>query len=152
MSQSVDLLEKLRDTIAQNQELQSYCQATFSKNATVFLGIDEEEPPQQSELPSIILFGIDREKGASNRILYSIAVNIAIVDESEAILGQDTKTLEGVSKIENMLEFVENAVFANQPNLGKVDISGETLQRIFFPIFAIQTVIKIEKIKTSRGR
>ena len=88
-----DILQKMRDVLANNQELQDWCQVNYGKQPTIFVGIDERNPPGKKNCPLIILRLDDSEIGKETKQHeYKILVDWAVLDES-------------VTKNDNIIEY-----------------------------------------------
>jgi len=145
---TTELLEKLANILADDQDIKTFCQAQFGRAQTVYLGVNPESPPEQDEYPVIILFYAERTKGESNALIqFLIEVGIAVYNE-EIRTDANKKIFSGLEQVEDLRELVETAILDS--HLGKIDVNGETHVEVYFPLFGSHTAITIAIPRSSR--
>jgi len=145
-----NVLETLRDGIANDVTLKAYCQSTYTKDQTVYLGIDKRNPPGEDKTPVIIIAYVERTEKMSNRIKYRILVGYSVSDETITTLSNKV-TYNGFVYAEELREQTETAILKLRKNLGKIDLEGDVVDNTIFPQFAAGSFITIENINSSRS-
>lgn len=145
------LLEKLRDILAADEKLQSWCQEKLGGKPTVYLGMNPEMQPPTEDYPVIVIFGADRQQGEDARYRrFACEIGVALTDDSiEVDEDKKTKTYTGMLLVEQFRETLEGAIF--RARLGKVSADGETALAVYFPIFESHTLITFDFVRSSRG-
>jgi len=141
----VSILEKIRDTIALDAAIESFCQSNFSKSITVFLGKDTKDlpSPDSGDYPIALIHGVSRAfKGEKDsQIIYEVSIGAGITSETITI-GAKTKTYNGFLFAENLRELIEASLLtANFP--GAVGVTGDSIQEQLFPVFVSFTNLEI---------
>lgn len=160
---SSEFLTKLQDLITLDADVKAYCQTNYGKDPLVFLGSDDEDPPDpETDYPVIVIFAVDRdERGEGDNITrYSAEVGVGIVNDTVETGVSGKKTYPGKKQAEELRELVEDAIFKRQGagdggNLiglnASVDIVGGSQSDALFPIFRSDTVIQLKRKRTSRN-
>ncbi|MDY0242574.1 MAG: hypothetical protein RBR34_10385, partial [Rhodospirillaceae bacterium] len=64
-----ELIEKIRDAVANSQEISAWCVSKYGKTPTVFVGIDIENPPAETDYPVIVIEGVAEAYGNSQSMI-----------------------------------------------------------------------------------
>ena len=101
MIQNLDLYkiaEKLAKVLDDSAELSSYCQASFGKSLTIYVGeMNDSELPTVDDAPYIIIYGGSKAEGdADKQAHYEINVGCGIKAGSTAlVVSGNTKYIPG---------------------------------------------------------
>lgn len=151
-----ELLLIIGTHLEQDAEIKAWSNTNFGKDHTVYIGLDTESPPVESEYPLVIIFYVERLRGEGSR-LQTFATEIGTGIFNKELIKPDEsgspnlKVYKGLFQVEDFRELVEESLFRAMPKIqGKVDVSGETTTDVFFPFFRSNTLISMEFIRTSR--
>ena len=144
------LLESIRDILATSQEIADYCQQKWGKIHTVFLGYNRENPPTDEFWPAIVIAAISAIEKRNMREVYRIT--IGVYAGTETIEENVNKiTFTGFVNSEEFREKIEEEILKQISTLGKIEISGNTLEdAMLFPFFPSITAFVIENITSMR--
>jgi len=144
-----DVLKVVQETIANDAEIEHFCQLKYAKSFKVFQGIDEDNPPTQSDYPIVAIFSINRaRRGESSKFVeYDVAIGIGVLNEKKEVDGNKI-TYPGMAEAERLRELVEASIFGKVAH--KVDVSGETSSEIIFPLFRSDTIVRLSYVQTNR--
>lgn len=145
-----EILEKLRDGLANDASLKSYCQTEYGKDQTVFLGLDKRNPPKEHDTPVIIIAYVEKTEIIGNRKKYRILIGYSITKITIIISGNKT-TYEGFPLVEELREKSETVLLSLRKSLGKIDLESAVVENSIFPQFTASTFVNIEIINSSRS-
>ena len=140
-----DILTSIRDLIAESEALENWCKAKFYQAHTVYLGIDENTPPDDDEYPVIALSFPRIVHGDRSRYVYEIDMAAGVINEDieEDSTGR-IKTMSGMLDAEEFIFMAEETVFKGY--LGKVTFKREHMQFSMFPQFLSFSTITVEQL------
>ncbi len=146
---SAELLEKIKNTFAADEILTSWCQQTFGRPQTVFIDIDENNPPDpESDYPVIAVTDIREVRGDSSReIMYELEFGVGVVQEEIEING-NAKTMKGFVQAESLRELAEDALY--RAKIADSSSRSETGSVSCFPLFISGTTINFKQLRTNR--
>ena len=73
----VDLITKIKDLLSKTTSIINYCQTTYSKAPTVFIGVDIRNVPRVESYPLLMLYDIKIERRL-DAIVYVVSIGIGI--------------------------------------------------------------------------
>jgi len=136
----IELIHTLRDALANDAPLLTWANDTYGRDPSIFVGLDERNPPTESEYPAIHLYP-ERRSGdlqlGDNE--YRLSVVIGIYDDSagETPPGVPAATeLPGVERLENGVTLIVAAITGALTTglfFRSVTVEYETVE--FFPYF-----------------
>jgi len=145
---TAEVLEAIRDAIAADSTLDAWCQAEIGKSPTVHLGIDEANPPPESDYPIVVIVGSDHLRSETEKeIAWPVYLGVGVVNGTVLTDGRK-KTYEGLLQAEAMREQVENALYRSR--IAGLDSAGNSSQDSEYPIFVSFSVVTVREIKTTR--
>jgi len=146
-----DVLTTIRDIIANDQTLKDWCKAKFYQEHTVFLGVDEDNPPDDENYPVIALSYPRLSHGDRSRIVIEIDMAAGIINEEieEDSTGR-IKTMAGIIDAENFIYKAEKAILSGY--LGKTTFKREHLQMSVFPQFISFSTVTVEQLGNRKIR
>lgn len=145
-----ELIELIRDTLANNTDISSWCQTQFSKIPTIYTGVDEDSPPPASEYPVIAITDVAEFYGETqNKKSWDINIGCG-VNQEEIIINESagTKTYSGFIQAEQLRKLVENALA--KANFAKISYRGKSKQLSEYPLFVSYTTPTVEMWNTRR--
>lgn len=151
-----NMLEKIVTLLSTNSEIITFCEDTYSKKQSIFLGIDTEDAPPSTYYPLIAILGITRDDRGHSSPTESFSVFISLVIESSTnvpsvIEGVTIVRYSGFKEIEQFREIVEDAILKNQWGDSWVPkVTGQTVTGSFSQFF--ETVININFTRSSYKR
>ncbi len=146
---SAELLEKIKNAFAGDQILTAWCQQTFGRPQTVFIDIDENNPPDpESDYPVIAVTDLRQVRGDSLReIIYELEFGAGVVQEDIEING-NTKTMKGFMQAESLRELAEDALY--RAGIADLSSKSETGSVSCYPLFISGTAISFKQLRTNR--
>lgn len=153
---SSELLYLLGEILEENAAIKAWCNTNFNREQKVYIGIDNEDTPKEEETPLLVVYYVERVIGDSqNRISYVAEVGAGLHKKELVQPKLDThpnlKAYTGLPLVGDFRELAESAVLAASPRIaGKIDVTGETTTRGFYPFFRSNTLMHFEFVRTSR--
>lgn len=146
--ETTTITEKIKDAWEHDETINRFCQDTFGKLPTIYIGVDDEAPPPAEEYPLLVLEGIRSKRPRSGSQAHLITIGVGVVDKRVTRTDR-TRVYQGLSSAATLLALAEGAVA--QGCRGKTTTESDTGQLSWFPIFVTTATITIE-VPVSRGR
>mgnify|MGYP000875710002 CR=1 FL=1 len=140
-----DFFAVLQKKLAENETIEDFCQDKFGRKQTVFLGTNENDPPAQSDMPSIAISGLLERARKGTSISFKIVFGIIVLSENIDV--QDNKkTYLGFSLCNRLEEIFEDALYETQRALqSKIEIEEAShVPNMVFPVFLSRVIVKFE--------
>ena len=134
--------------IALDQEVQNWCLLTFGKQLTVYVGVDLNNPPEESEYPLCALFDAQPKWGESGSPVITLDLAVALVDEELKIDG-NLKIFAGLPKVAELKSLVEGAILRSGLAVAVDFIASDGLLPMT-PTFFGFSMAECQLIKSSR--
>jgi len=118
------LIQNLRDGLATDSTIETWCQSEYSKSLTVVVGADKRNLPGASDCPLIHLFPLAKKTGYDDvaKIEHVIGVVVGVHDTTVLSgIEANITEYEGVENLESLRKLVENAFVASVPSAVRVD-------------------------------
>jgi len=144
------ILETIRDGLRTDAELIEYTQAKYTKNPTIYLGVDLEAMPPQSTFPVVAIAAVDSVEVTTSRRRWRIRLGINIENSTIDTATANQVTYEGFVEAEEFREEVEFAILRLSNSLGKLEIQGQTIEETLFENWASEVSFFVEQYRTSR--
>lgn len=147
-----ETLHATQAALAADADIETYCQAQFSKSVTVYLGSDPDDPPPAVDYPLVVIYAVPRAARGqvSREISREIVLGAGVYNDTIDRATPKQVTYEGFPQAERLRELAETCVLAAL--LGtKVDVGSETFTSVIFPIFRSDTRIEINERASQRG-
>jgi len=146
-----DLINKIVSATAGNPDLTDWAEANLGEPMTLFVGVDDNNPPKSEHYPLIAITEIRIAGGGSGpRITYE--VDLAAGVKSEAVSHDEPNrvyTYEGIGLVEAFRARVFAALFA--ASFGKISIKeGAVGQSAAHPLYVSGMTVEIEYINAKR--
>jgi len=129
-----DILQRMRDVLANDTALADWCQTNYGQAPKIFVGIDNRNQPGKKDCPLIILRPGTAEVGREvKNHEYKIMVDWAVLDESVSTNGSVVE-YQGVFQIDDMGQLVWQALqgFSSNVSLSRNDYILEPID--YFPM------------------
>lgn len=133
------LVEKIRDAIKDAATIESWCDDAYDQGHTLYVGVDVDDPPPQTDYPVIVVIPFDQDRSIDQDFgLMTVIIDYAVYDETKT----RTDNVVELAGVENILAFravVEGVLFASTTDFGGawIESAPETLDVIEnFPIFS----------------
>lgn len=135
--------------IALDQEVQNWCLAMFAKPLTVYVGVDLNNPPEESEYPLCALFDASPKWGESGgQPVITLDLAVAVVDEEVKIDG-NLKIFSGLPKVAELKALVEGAILRSGLAVAVEFVASDGLLPMA-PTFFGFSMAECQLIKSSR--
>ncbi|MGB3212447.1 MAG: hypothetical protein WBB19_17235 [Desulforhopalus sp.] len=150
----MSLTDNMTLALADSETLASFCQARYSKEQTVQLGVDLDNLPPESDFP-IIMVGVvgGREGRAVDNQSAQFVITCGILDESDPVVSGRLKKYRQIADLEEFRLLVVAVIEAGDLAGGYVsDVEIENDPLELFPIFSTNMVVTILYPTPLRGR
>ena len=146
---TTSILEALRDLIAADTDLLSWCQSTYSSNPVVYLGVDEDSPAAESEYPVIGIVSISRKGSlAANTVTWEVDIGCGVIQSTITTSGIK-KTYEGLAESSYLMELIERAIIKSK-QFRIVDFEGVSGAIVDYPAFVAYSTVTLAVHPSSR--
>lgn len=133
--------------LVSDRVLQDWCLETLGKEATIQVGVDEENPPDVDIYPIIVLVNCVQDRGDRVRPSMRLAIGCGIYNKS-VTEELRFKVYQGIVQGADFGNQVEASCFRS--NLGSFEVVGEHIPISFHPIHVTNTSLQCELVKSSR--
>lgn len=143
-----ELLVSIRNALATDATLATWCTANLAAQPTIFLGIDDVKPPAEDDYPIVAVVGIEQSRGESERELeWSVMLGIGVVNE-EIVSSGSMRTRSGWLQAESLREQVENALY--RARIASAVSAGDASSECFHPLYVSYSTVTFTVLKTTR--
>ena len=143
-----ELLTAARDALAADSILSSWCVDRFGKVPLIMLGLDDKNPPEESEYPLVTIIGIDQERGNAKRETdWRLHLGVGVVND-EIVETDTTRTFTGMLQAEQMREIAENALY--RAGLKDLNTTGESSSESYHPLYVSYSMVNVSMLKSNR--
>ncbi len=145
---TAELLETIRDVLANDPAANEWCMLEFGKPPVVFLEIDKANPPQAEDYPLIAILGVRQSRGdRRGEIEWEVDMGVGVLQEDITVSGS-TRTFKGMLQAETLRELAENALY--RARISSLESSGESMSDSVYPIFVSFTTVTVQAMKSTR--
>ena len=147
-----ELLQAVQTALLNDSGVAAWCLDEFGKAPTIWLGLDEQNPPVESDYPLISIVAIDQARGNSRgEIEWQLHLGVGIVNNGLTSAGNG-RTYPGMLQAENLRELAENALYRTRISGVSIDVgsSGEASSVSYHPIYVSYTTIAFSGLKSRR--
>ena len=151
---TAELLTALQAALVADTALNAWCVTQFGAAPTIWIGLDEQNPPVESDYPLVALVGVDQGRGgARGEIQWQVHIGVGVVNP--ALLspeGATTRTYSGMLQAETLRELAENALYRMRPaeSAINIDSSGEASSVSYHPLYVSYTTVLVSSLKSNR--
>lgn len=146
---AAELLIALREALAGDAELESWCMERFGRAPTIALGVDEENPPQKDEYPLVAIIDLSQSRGnLQPKNTWEVHLGVGVVNNTVEITG-NRKTYPGMLQAEEMRVLAENAIYRSR--LAPTSTVSDTYSISSYPLFVSHTYVTFTGLRSSEG-
>ncbi len=149
MTTSMELIEQITSAFAGDDLIRNWCIQTFGRAHTVYIDIDENNPPKPDvDYPVIAVTGLRQIRGLSIRELsWELDIGVGVVNE-EVLSDGNARIMTGFGQAHALREMAENAIY--RVGLGDVSSVVESGSVSYYPLFISGSTIPIKILKPNR--
>lgn len=140
------ILTNIRDAINSDAAVTAWCQTNYSVDPAIYLGIDQENPPDESEYPLIAVFPWSKESGTVREDEgFGVGLLVGVFDENRTKSGNLVEYI-GIQKIIELRRLVITAAAGADFDGGMVttvDVEYEPVE--MFPLFLASNNLSIDR-------
>ncbi len=137
-----ELLVRVKAVLQADTALTAWSQEHYSKNHTVYSGINNEDPPPETAYPLLVIFGVERRKSANNdRVIYSVEIGAGVFDDDVSD-ESDNRVHEGFGRVLEFRQLAESALIT--AHIAKADVNSDTITELLFPYFISNAMVEFE--------
>jgi hypothetical protein len=143
------ILEAARDAVKDNAALLAWCASEYESDLTVFVGLDEGNPPGESDCPFVAFFpdrfGIGQERAEHE---HGFGMLFGILNETKSET-ENVVEYRGVYDLSDFWELLWNALvaeFSEEVALSAADAELEPID--LFPLFLGAVDVTLEVTQT----
>lgn len=148
MSDLAETIAAIRDALKADPGISAWCQQKYQRQHKVFVGMDDENPPPETDYPLIVIEPFGHKWGLKSRSEEArVFIDCGIVQSAVDIAGNVVE-LRGIQEIETLRRMVEERLF----RAGLLIAESEAASRsgYFFPVFWSGSEVTIETKLSSR--
>jgi len=143
-----EILKEIQIAILEDGTLNDWCKEMFDCLPTCYLGIDEENPPDQDDYPVIALVGVTQNRSDLNRELsWDIDLGVGVINP-EVTEGDNHKIYTGFLLAEELREYAENAIFRS--SFSRITVAGEASSVSYHPLYVSYSTINVKLKRSSQ--
>ena len=149
MNTTSDMLILVRNTIAADAALNAWCQANYTKNTSVYLGFDDDDPPKASDYPVVGIISSTRVRGADkHKDVWDVEISSLLENDGKQSISNGI-TYTGFLHAESMRDLVENALY--RAKIANIETAGASAIFSNYPEFEAVSKVRISLIADSRS-
>lgn len=140
-----EFLEKLRDFLASDAQIKTWCQAEYAKDQTVWLGTNINMPPDSYSMPAIVIDSIFERTQIGTRASFKVLIGLLLKDDRKTeSVGKST--FHGFLNCEKFRDEVQKSILRGQRTLkAKIEFSdGGTFTNTVFPLWSGKMAVYVE--------
>lgn len=142
-----EILEKIRDFLANNQEIKKYCETNFGQRHKVVLGEVEQTPEDYT--PSIVIFYVATRERNSSVVIREIAMGVTISNTGKGGVENEKLTWDGFVLINDLRELIEEQI-NEMTGIGKVEWTAQLQPVELYPLWSATIIFTLERKTTRR--
>lgn len=149
LTDTADLILAMARALASDAALDAWCRSEFSRPATIWVDINDQDPPETEDYPVIAILGVTGDdRGAPKReITRQIHIGCAVENGTLETDGAQ-KIHRGFLQAERLRELAEAAIY--RARLGGTATEGISASESRPPVFTSFSVITITTLRTTR--
>jgi len=121
-----EITEFIADKVLASQDVKNFCQTNFGKQLLVMIGVDNNNPPSEAELPCLIVEPTVKNIGSNDTMFdYEIALHIGIKGSEKPTVIGNKVTYDGVYTVEELGNLIVELIkteFATNTNMDTFDV------------------------------
>lgn len=145
---TTELLLTIQNALATDRGLTAWCTQQFGKAHKVFLGIDEQHPPQADDYPLVVVTGVSQIRGEGQyERQWLVSIGVGLVNETVTTT-DSTVTYDGMAQAETMRELAENCLYLER--IASMSSEGETASESYHPLYLSYSAVTVKLLKSNR--
>jgi len=150
---TAEVLQAVQAALLADTTLTDWCTAQFGSAPTVWLGVDDQHPPVETDYPLISIVGVEQIRGAAPRgsVDWRLSLGVGVVNETLVSAGAG-RTYTGMHQAETLRELAEDALYRARLSgvaVG-IDSNGESSSESYHPLYVSYTTVLISGLKSTR--
>lgn len=149
---TAEILQAAQAAILADAELTAWCTAQFGHASTVWLGIDSNQPPAESDYPVVALASVEQSRGGGRgEIGWRLMIGVGVINEALVSDGS-ARTYPGFLQAETLRELAENALYRARVAwlTVEVDSDAEASSESYHPLYVSYTTVIVSALKSTR--
>lgn len=149
---TAEVLLAAQAALLSDAELMAWCTAQFGRKATVWLGFDNSNPPDDGECPFVAIAAVEQARGGERgEIMWRLMVMVELAN-FELVSDGSSRTYTGFLQAETLRELAENALYrARVPGLAVgLDSESETSSETYPGRYVSYTTVIVSALKSTR--
>lgn len=149
---TAEVLQAAQAALIADTELTAWCVDQFGQVATVWLGIDSNQPPAESEYPIVAIATVEQARGGGRgEIGWRLMIGVGVIND-ELVSDGSARTYTGFLQAETLRELSENALYRVRiPGLTVgLDSEAEASSESYHPLYVSYTTVMISALKSTR--
>lgn len=147
------ILEAIHASLLADSAMTSWCVAEFGVAPIIWLGVDDRNPPTDSEYPSVTIVGVEHIRSAATRgsIDWRISIGAGVVND-ELVSSGSSRIYTGMLQAETLRELAEDALYRAKISgltVG-IDSNGESSSAGYHPLYVSYATVLVSGLKTTR--
>lgn len=150
---TAEVLQAAQAALLADSGLTAWCTAQFGRAPTVWLGIDNNQPPAESDYPVVAIATVEQARGLGRgEIGWRVMIGVGLVNDELLSVGL-ARTYTGFLQAETLRELAENALYrARIPGLTVgLDSEAEASSESYHPLYVSYTTMLISALKSTRS-
>lgn len=144
-----ELINEIALRIAEDSELQGWCETELGKKLNVFLGADEHNPPEITDLPGCALVDIIQVRGdGQQHIVFKLDLRCALVNEEITNPLANLFIYPGLAQIAELKSRIESVVYRMRP--GAISTEDDLPPASEHPVYIGFSTLTITLPKSTR--
>lgn len=150
---TAEVLQAVHAALLADTTLTDWCTAQFGSAPTVWLGVDDQHPPVETDYPLVSIVGVEQIRSAATRgsVDWRISIGAGIINESLVSSGS-SRIYPGMHQAETLRELAEDALYRARLSgvAVNIDSNGESSSESYHPLYVSYTTILISGLKSTR--
>lgn len=149
---TAEVLQAAQAALLSDTELTAWCVDQFGQVATVWLGIDNNQPPAESEYPIVAIATVEQSRGGGRgEIGWRLMIGVGVINE-ELDSDGSARTYTGFLQAETLRELAENALYRSRiPGMTvSLDSEAEASSESYHPLYVSYTTVIVSALKSTR--
>ena len=138
-----EIITKWRDELLNNPAINDFCQTKYGTHPKIFIGVDPNALPAQSDCPYILIHSGSKTEGMNRKeYRYLIPVEWSISNTAKTVSGQVTE-LDGLYDMDAFGQLILTALMTASPSSPISYLNYSTLREETFPQFTGRMEVKV---------
>lgn len=147
---TAELLRLMQSTLIADSALGAWCQAELGRAPTIWLGIDEQNPPPEDDYPLVAIVGVDQLRGGARaEIQWQVHLGAGVVNP-EITTNLNARSYSGLMQAETLRELAENALYRARLPAVNIESTGEASSVGYHPLYVSYTTVIVSALRSLR--